>query len=71
MVRYVPGGALLETLLIGGHFACISFGENVFHKDLIILGQFRVFLQLFLQPNGALPGLRLVVGYRRLAIFKG
>ena len=70
MVRYVPGGALRGAILIRGHFACISFGENVFHKGLIILVQLRVSFQPFLQPNGALPGLSLVAGYRRLAILK-
>ena len=68
MVRYVPGGAVREALLIGGHFVCISFGENVFHESLIILVLLRVSFQLFLQPNGALPGLGLDAGYRCSAI---
>ena len=70
MVRYVPGSALPEARLIVGHSACISFGENVFHEGLIILIELRVFFKFFLQPNGALSGLRLVTGNRCMTIFK-
>lgn len=70
MGRYVSGVVLSEALLIGGQFACITFGEGACHKGLIILVLLRVSFQLFPQPNSALPGLSLVGEFRRLAILK-